>query len=111
MKLKSLEFGIKSMVGDSFIMKNWKEIENFLRSEFIGEKIKVVKARNKTLEGLEGEIYWETKNTFEIKTKKGIKKVPKEGTVFLFQTRKLKVDGNIILGRPEERLKKRFRYW
>ncbi len=92
-------------------MKNWKEIENFLRSEFIGEKIKVIEAKNKALEGLEGEIYWETKNTFEVKTKKGIKKIPKMGTTFLFQNKNLKVKGDVILGRPEERLKKRFRYW
>ena len=111
MKLKGLEFGIKKLISNSLIMKNWKEIENFLRSELIGERVRVIKAKNKTLEGLGGEVYWETKNTFEIKTEKGIKKIPKSGTVFLFEGRRLKVEGEVLLGRPEERLKKRFRYW
>ena len=36
--------------------------------EFIGEKIKIISASNKSLIGMEGKIIDETKNTFKVKT-------------------------------------------
>ena len=53
----------------------------------------------------------ETKNTFTIETEKGIKKLLKAGIKLKisFGSRKAIIDGNLLVARPEERLKKRFK--
>jgi RNase P/RNase MRP subunit p29 len=72
--------------------------------EFIGAKIKVVSASNKSLTGLEGSIVDETKNTFKIKNNQGEEKtLLKKGTVFLINNQTIK--GDEITRRPEERIK------
>jgi len=72
--------------------------------EFIGRKIKVVQARNKSLELMEGKIIDETKNTFRIINGKNTQKtLLKKGTFFLIGSKIIR--GNNILCRPEERIK------
>lgn len=78
--------------------------------EFIGKTIKVVRAKNKSLEGIEGIIVDETKNTFKILKKKKSKKneqeektVLKKGTVLIINNQT--INGNEISKRPEERIK------
>ncbi|MCL6500779.1 MAG: ribonuclease P protein subunit [Candidatus Pacearchaeota archaeon] len=44
----------------------------------VGCRIKVVSAKNKALEGIEGRVIEETKNLLVIETKRGIKKLIKE---------------------------------
>jgi len=74
--------------------------------ELIGIKIKVVQARNKRLEGVEGRIIDETKNTLRIITDEQKEKtLLKQGAVFLVN--KQKITGADILCRPEERIKLR----
>ena len=73
-------------------------------AEFIGAKIKVISASNKSLTDLEGSIVDETKNTFKIKNNKGEEKtLLKKGTVFLINNQTIK--GDEITRRPEERIK------
>jgi RNase P/RNase MRP subunit p29 len=73
-------------------------------AEFIGAKIKVIKASNKSLEGLEGTIADETKSTFKIINTKGEEKtLLKKGAVFLISNQR--INGDDILRRPEERIK------
>ena len=73
-------------------------------AEFIGAKIKVIRASNKSLEGMEGSVVDETKNTLKIKNiNEEEKTVPKSGAVFLINNQEIK--GDEILRRPEERIK------
>ena len=73
-------------------------------AEFIGAKIKVMNATNKSLQGLEGSIIDETKNSFKIKNSKQEEKtVLKKGAVFMINDNMIK--GDEIIKRPEERIK------
>ena len=73
-------------------------------AEFIGAKIKVMNATNKSLQSLEGSIIDETKNSFKIKNSKQEEKtVLKKGAVFMINNDTIK--GDEIIKRPEERIK------
>jgi ribonuclease P protein subunit POP4 len=74
------------------------------RHELIGLKVKITKSSNTTLVGVEGEVVDETRNTLKIRTKSGVKQVLKNTCTFDFAG--AEIDGNKILGRPENRLKK-----
>ena len=78
----------------------------FLAGEFIGLKVKVVRSSGKDFQGLEGRIIDETKNTFVLKTSKGIKTIPKNGCLLFFPESGVKADGSILVSRPEDRTKK-----
>lgn len=85
---------------------------NILRHELIGLRTKVEESSDKTLIGLSGRISDETEKTLTIKTGDGLKKVAKEHVVLSIHTDggdELLVNGSLILGRPEERIKKRIR--
>jgi RNase P/RNase MRP subunit p29 len=79
--------------------------------EFIGAKIRVLDAPNKSLKGFEGFIIDETKNTFRIKIQNNNqqkktnqeKTILKKGAVFLINSQR--IDGDEITRRPEERIK------
>jgi ribonuclease P protein subunit POP4 len=81
---------------------------NIARHEFIGLDVVVVDAQNKSLIGIEGEIVDETKNTFTIETKHGEKKVFKKGAQFktTVDHKAVIIKGDILVGRPEDRIKK-----
>lgn len=80
-------------------------IKKTTKYEFIGAKIKVVDSKNKTLIGLKGKIENETKNMFTLDNGKKLIKsesifsIPIGGKVF-------KIDGKLLVGRPEDRAKK-----
>ena len=72
--------------------------------EFIGLRIKVMRTKNKSLEGIEGVITDETKSTFRILIRKNEEKIIlKKGVTFEINNKV--VDGDSILLRPEERIK------
>ena len=89
--------------------------------EWIGRFVKVDSSCDPTLNGLSGKIIDETKNTVQIETdsasdsKKTVKTVPKAGTVFVFELSEgisqtgrnisVKIDGNITLSQPQNRIK------
>ncbi|MBN1792344.1 ribonuclease P protein subunit [Candidatus Woesearchaeota archaeon] len=74
--------------------------------EFIGQELKVRKAANKSLEGLEGTIIDETKKTFTIRTRASDEKVIfKELCDFEIAGNEIK--GKDLALRPEERVKSR----
>jgi RNase P/RNase MRP subunit p29 len=81
---------------------------NITRHEWIGLWVVVVDASNKDLTGIEGEIVDETKNSFTIKTSKGEKKVLKKKASFKVKldAKEVIVNGNALVGRPEDRIKK-----
>ena len=74
------------------------------RHELIGLPVLITKSSNPTLVGVEGEVVDETRNTLKIRTTTGVKQVLKNICTFDFKG--VQIDGNDILGRPENRLKK-----
>jgi ribonuclease P protein subunit POP4 len=88
--------------------------KNLINHELIGLKAEVIESSNKFQTGISGLVVDESKNTLTIETDKGIKKIQKRGTVIIFQTpdgKKVKVSGNKIVARPEERIKLKVKKW
>jgi len=84
----------------------------FVQSEFIGLNAKVVNSNNPYYVGISGKVIDETRNTLVIRHENEDKVVVKNAAVFHFTMPDgtiVEVDGNIILGRSEDRLKKRLR--
>jgi len=69
--------------------------------EFIGSQVEIADHTNKKLTGT---IIDETKNTFKIKTEKKIKTILKKNKKFIIKQEQ--INGNQIIKRPEERIKK-----
>jgi RNase P/RNase MRP subunit p29 len=73
-------------------------------AEFIGAKIKIIDATNRSLLGLEGSVLDETKNLFKIKNNNQEEKIVlKKGAVFMIDN--IIIKGDEIIKRPEERIK------
>ena len=86
--------------------------------EWIGLFVKVDSSCDPTFNGLSGIIIDETRNTVKIETDSlsgSIRTVPKTGTVFIFEIPEgisqtgrnisVKIDGNITLSQPQNRIK------
>ncbi len=87
---------------------------NLVRHELIGLKVEIVKCTNKQNIGLKGTVIDETYNIIKIETKDGKKSIPKNITVFKFTLpngKNVKVDGKLLVSRPEDRIKKKFPRW
>jgi ribonuclease P protein subunit POP4 len=83
-----------------------------VQNEFIGLKTRVVKNTNQDCIGIRGNVIDETKNTLIIRHKDEDKTVVKNVSVFHFTMPDgtiVEVDGKVIVGRPEDRLKKKLR--
>jgi ribonuclease P protein subunit POP4 len=84
---------------------------SIVQHEFIGIFTKIVKSSNPHAVGITGKIVDETRNTFTLSCNDGEKKVViKDTAVFDFvlpDGTTVEIDGKVIMGRPEERLKKR----
>ncbi|MEK6936764.1 MAG: ribonuclease P protein subunit [Nanoarchaeota archaeon] len=83
-------------------------LKDFLRHELIGLKMEVIESKNKNLIGIQGTIVDETKNTLVVKTpEKSLTLVKDQVTLKIFKdNHEIKVNGEILVGRPEDRLKK-----
>jgi len=84
----------------------------FVQNEFVGLRVKVVKSTNLGYIGISGKVIDETRNTLVIRHKNDDKVIVKNVAVFHFTAPDgtiVEVDGNVILGRPEDRVKKRLR--
>jgi len=85
---------------------------DLLRQEFVGLDAKVVKSSSPSQTGISGRIIKETRNTLVILHKDIEKTVIKNVTVFhliLPDGTVVEIDGKAVVGRPENRLKKRIR--
>jgi len=85
---------------------------DLLQQEFVGLDAKVVKSSNPSQIGISGKIIKETRNTLVILHKNVEKTVIKDVAVFHLITPNgtvVEMDGKAIVGRPENRLKKRIR--
>jgi ribonuclease P protein subunit POP4 len=84
---------------------------SIVQHEFIGLTAKVVKNSNPDVVGIMGKVVDETRNTFTISLNDGEKKVViKDTAVFEFvmpDETVVEMDGKVVMGRPEDRLKKR----
>jgi ribonuclease P protein subunit POP4 len=86
-----------------------KVTPDIIRHEFIGTEGKVAKSSHVDYVGIRGKVIDETKNTFIIIHKGKAKSVVKNSAVFNFQFSDgtiVEIDGKLLVGRPEDRLKK-----
>jgi ribonuclease P protein subunit POP4 len=88
-----------------------REEIKLIRGELIGLRVSIARAKNKSLEGIKGKVVDETKNLLVIQTKRGEKKILKEQAIFRFELegKLIEVNGRLLVGRPEERLKKKLK--
>ncbi|MCJ7450191.1 MAG: ribonuclease P protein subunit [Candidatus Nanohaloarchaeota archaeon QJJ-9] len=86
-----------------------REPENLPRHELIGLKTEVVESSDPEKEGIEGKVVDETEGILIIGRKDSRAKIPKEESVFRFYLgdKKVKVNGKLLEGKPEERISKR----
>lgn len=88
--------------------------QNLVRHELIGLQAKVVQSPHPSFQGLEGRVVDETRNTLTLEVCGKEKVVPKEGPVFSFTLpsgKQVRVEGMVLVGRPEDRIKKKLRKW
>ncbi len=88
--------------------------ENILRHELIGLKAMVARSSNPFLAGTRGRIIDETRNTVKLSTGKGVRVIPKKSAVFRLNLPDgsiVEVEGERLVGRPENRMKARARRW
>jgi len=88
--------------------------ENLIKHELIGLKVKIAFSGNKSQIGINGEVVDETKNTIVIRTETKNKTIIKAQAIFLFTLtsgEEVKVEGRILVGRSQDRAKKRLKKW
>ncbi len=79
--------------------------------------MRVVSTKDNTLRGVKGKIIDETRNTFQIEINSRSRKkiiIPKNITAFSFQIpggNEVFINGPILVGKPQDRLKMRQRIW
>ena len=86
-----------------------KVTPDIVRSEFIGTEGQIAVSTHQDYVGLSGPVVDETKNTFTILHAGKAKSVVKEAAVFRFKFHDgtiVEIDGKLLMGRPEDRLKK-----
>ena len=71
--------------------------------EYLGEHAEITHSEDDDLEGIEGVIIKETKNTFTIRTRDGDKQVTKK--ICTFNINDHNIHGENITKKPEERIK------
>jgi len=92
-----------------------KVTPDIIREEFIGTDATITRSTQAGYIGLNGQIVGETRNTFTVFQEGKTKHIVKDQAVFQFQFSDgtiVEIDGKILLGKPEDRLKKRVkRLW
>lgn len=88
--------------------------KNLIRHELIGLKVRIKKSTDKTLNNRRGKVVDETYHMLKIETRKKEILVPKANCIFVFTLPnkiKVEVDGKLLIGRPEDRIKKKLPSW
>ena len=91
--------------------------KDVVKHELVGLHVKVVDSTDSGCIGLQGRVIDETRNTITIEKRDGsTKNVVKENCVFSFEYdpesgSRVKVDGKLLVARPEDRMKKRLKKW
>ncbi len=89
-----------------------KVTPEILQEEFIGLEAKILESENPSYVGISGTVIDETRNTLVLLHSNGRKVILKELSVFHFRLSDgtiVKIDGKAIVGRPEDRVKRRIR--
>lgn len=87
---------------------------DIIRQELIGRPVHVVESTDPGHVCTEGFIRAETREIVSIESDKKMIMVPKKDCVFeitLPDGTQVRIDGNLLRGRPEDRMKKRLRSW
>lgn len=86
-------------------MSNLKDVA---RHELIGKKVEVTQAENPCLVGIKGKVIDETMNTLTLECEGKKKRLIKSQIKFKMKIGEkiLEMDGKIIVGRPEDRIKR-----
>lgn len=91
------------------------ELKDLLKDELIGLRVSVTDSVNEHNVGLSGVVVDETRNALVIEKKNGLQRmVMKAECTFLFSLlggEKISVKGDLLAGRPEDRMKKKFKTW
>ncbi|MFP4045481.1 MAG: ribonuclease P protein component 1 [Candidatus Aenigmatarchaeota archaeon] len=91
-----------------------RTVKNLPRHEIIGLEVEVIESSNTDEQGLSGKVVDEQENVLKIEADVEVKTVQKSGRKFVFELpsgKKVKVSGDLIQGKPEERIKKRLKKW
>jgi ribonuclease P protein subunit POP4 len=91
---------------------------NIVRHELIGLRVRITGSKNRESIGASGRVVDESRNTFTVEVKGNggkEKRFVKDQCVFSFflpLSRKwVRVDGNVLVARPEDRIKKKVGRW
>jgi ribonuclease P protein subunit POP4 len=81
---------------------------NLIRHELIGLDVEIIDSTDPSLKNLKGRIIDETKNTLTIDVAGSRKRVAKGICTFQFSLDEARVEviGRVIVGRPQDRIKK-----
>ena len=82
-------------------------IKDVIKYELIGCSLEITDSENKSLIGIKGKIIDETKNMLILENKKLIKSQSK--FKIKIDNKNYLIDGKLLVGRPEDRLKKQIK--
>jgi len=88
--------------------------QNVVNHELIGLHVTLVKSTNRDAAGLSGRIIDESRNVFKLECSGQEKTVAKHHNLFEFtmpEGDKVRVAGDLVVGRPEDRVAKSLRKW
>ncbi len=89
--------------------------KNIVFHELIGLEVRVVESKVKSYVGIEGRVIDETRNTLVVRCRDGRDRtILKNVSIFEFKLpdgTRVRVKGSVLIGRPEERIKKKVRVW
>ena len=87
--------------------------ENILRHELIGLECRVDSASNAYNKGISGKIVDEKMKFIIIDSKGPRKQIAKKDSKFVLKlnNKTVEIDGNFIIARPEDRIKKKIKKW
>ena len=86
--------------------------ESMARRELIGLDVLVDGSTDPGLVGLSGMVIDETRNTFLLETKRGLKRIAKLNTSLIFTSpegQKVRIAGSVLISQPENRITKRMK--
>ena len=86
--------------------------ETILRHELIGLDVEVIGENNPSNKAISGKVIDESRNTLIIQQSGTHKRIIKQNAIFHFKLHDgtlVRVQGSTIVGRPEDRVKKKFR--
>lgn len=89
-----------------------KVTPDIVRFELIGLEAKIHRSSNPENIGISGRVVDETRNTFSLLRDGRRRIIPKQSSLFHFRfpdETVVEIDGAILVGRPEDRLKKNIR--